>query len=259
MKGSLAMDETRSSDRTRDSQMEKRHRYIAQWRKDHPENVRRMHERNRTKNRDKIRARDRVSHRQAREAHPAKFQKKDAKFYADHREQRLAYQRAYAATHRAERTAYGRARRLKLKGVFPVALLVSLEKDPAKEHTRAQKRLQQSRRNARKRALPATFTMEQREFMRQYWGFACVYCGNQDGFVWMLADDHFIPLNSPNCPGTVAHNMLPVCHGKGGCNNSKRFSHPHVWLVARFGPQRSRRIEAAIAVYFAVVKQRESH
>jgi hypothetical protein len=106
---------------------------------------------------------------------------------------------------------------------------------------------------ARKLHLPDTWTQEQLTFMLDYWHHACAVCGNPKGLFWTLAHDHWIAITSPDCPGTVATNMIPLCHGDGGCNNSKKATDPHEWLLRRFGPKKAAKIEKAIAVYFAQV------
>jgi hypothetical protein len=114
--------------------------------------------------------------------------------------------------------------------------------------------LAQHRRESLKRQLPADFTLEHERFMHQYWGFTCAVCGNQQGLLWTLSLDHWIPLSSPDCPGTVAWNILPLCNGQGGCNNRKHDKLPGVWLREAFSPRKARTIEKAIAAYFAKVK-----
>jgi hypothetical protein len=124
--------------------------------------------------------------------------------------------------------------------------------NPAKRtlaHTR-----ERVRRQSLLTSLPHTFTEEQHQFMDQYWGFACAVCGNQEGLLWTLALDHWIPLTSPDCPGTIASNLLPLCHGQGGCNNRKHNKMPSVWLREAFPPRKARTIEKAIAEYFAKAK-----
>src|SRR5262245_54364387 len=79
-------------------------------------------------------------------------------------------------------------------------------------------RVQDANRRARKRSTPDTWTADQQAFMESYWHNACAVCGNPKGLFWTLAHDHWIPLNSPTCPGTIATNMIPLCHGTGGCN-----------------------------------------
>src|SRR5262245_1377396 len=111
----------------------------------------------------------------------------------------------------------------------------------------------QAKRRARKRGLPDTFSNKEQEFMYQYWDFACAVCGNQQGLLWCLAEDHWIPLASPLCPGTVATNMIPLCDGPGACNTTKRDTDAHIWLLRRFSPKQTAKIEKAIAAYFTVV------
>lgn len=109
------------------------------------------------------------------------------------------------------------------------------------------------RRRSRMANIPHTFAAEHRAFMLQYWHHACAICGNQEGFFWQLAEDHWIPVTSPDCPGTIATNIVPLCHGKGGCNNAKGYSHPTTWLLGRFGPKKAKSIQQTIEAYFLAV------
>jgi hypothetical protein len=111
----------------------------------------------------------------------------------------------------------------------------------------------EQRRRARKALLPDTWTAEQLAFMLDYWQHACAVCGNPKGLFWSLAHDHWIPIASADCPGTIAGNMIPLCHGDSGCNNSKHATDPHTWLLERFGASKARKIEQSIAAYFAQV------
>jgi hypothetical protein len=61
-------------------------------------------------------------------------------------------------------------------------------------------------------------------------------------------------LTEPN-PGTVAHNILPLCHGEGGCNNSKRNKEPRQWLVEQLGQRKANAVYKRIMAYFEMVKQ----
>jgi len=112
------------------------------------------------------------------------------------------------------------------------------------------------RRRARKRGLPDTFTQEQWHFALTYFDHSCAVCGNQEGFFWTLAMDHWIPMANPDCPGTIATNIVPLCHGQGGCNNSKCNKDPHAWLLKKYGKAKTAKIEARIAAYFALVAER---
>lgn len=67
--------------------------------------------------------------------------------------------------------------------------------------------------------------------------------------------DHWIPLSSPECPGTVPCNIIPLCHSKAGgslcCNNVKGNRDPTVWLEEEFGLKKAKRVIKRINDYFA--------
>lgn len=107
---------------------------------------------------------------------------------------------------------------------------------------------------------PATaeyFTTQEWKRALRYFNGCCAVCGRQgkDLFgVIKIAADHWIPLNSPNCPGTVATNILPLCHGLGGCNNKKRDVLPEQWLIEQFGKRKAGQIIQRIEGYFTWLK-----
>lgn len=117
------------------------------------------------------------------------------------------------------------------------------------------RRIVKSRYRARKQNLPDTFTVEQWAFALSYWGNCCAICSCQESFWTTFAADHWIPLSSSTCPGTIAQNILPLCHGTNGCNNSKNDSEPHAWLLRRFGASKTAKLEKAITAYFAIVAE----
>lgn len=137
-------------------------------------------------------------------------------------------------------------------------------RESARERSRAwrvanqeRQRIQKQIKRARKRGLPDTFTLDQQRFALDYFHNSCAYCGRQFHDLFnerTLAFDHYIPLSSPDCPGTTAGNMLPVCHGVDGCNSLKNARDPEEWLVSRFGKRRARRKLAEIEAYFDVVR-----
>ena len=180
---------------------------------------------------------DQVRKRHAiyRENHKEKLNAKNLAYNQGHREEQKAYSITYHKNHQDQTQAYQVAYH--------------------KAHPE-KKRLYAANRRARKRSLPNTFTQGQRIFMLQYWHYVCAYCGNQEGFLWTLADDHFIPLSSPDCPGTIVENMLPACHsiqqGGDGCNTRKQDKNPSLWLIERFGKQKGLQIGKIIAVYFQI-------
>lgn len=108
------------------------------------------------------------------------------------------------------------------------------------------------RHKARKRALSNSFTKQDWLRAVEYFGGCCAICGRPPGLWHKLAADHWIPLASADCPGTVPTNIVPLCHGEGGCNNSKNDTNPIVWLEWKFGKRRAKQIEARINAYFEV-------
>jgi hypothetical protein len=158
-------------------------------------------------------------------------------------EKRRAETAQYQETHRKEIRAYQEAHREETRVRGRIWTRMFPEKNAAREQ----------RRRARKQNLPDTWTQEQLAFMLTYWQQSCAVCGNMRGLLWTLAHDHWISIRSPECPGTVATNMIPLCHGDGGCNNSKSDTPPHEWLRRRFGPRKAAKIAKAIAAYFAQV------
>lgn len=115
-------------------------------------------------------------------------------------------------------------------------------------------RVRGNRRQARKRALPDHFTQQDWDNAVAYWHGACAYCGKP---LYGLFDDikahadHFIPLASPNCIGTVPGNMLPAC---SICNLSKKDTDAKEWLERKFGKRKAKQILEKIRQYFEWLK-----
>lgn len=108
---------------------------------------------------------------------------------------------------------------------------------------------------ARKANLPDNFTQVDWQFALDWWHGCCAYCGRAPGLWHALAMDHFLPLNSPDCIGTIPTNMLPACHGVDGCNNSKHDRDPEDWIMVKFGEHRGREILSRIQEFFSLVRQ----
>ena len=102
-------------------------------------------------------------------------------------------------------------------------------------HTQRLKTLHAHHRRARLRSLPAAYPPAAWRDALDYWHSCCAVCGEIPGLFWMLVPDHWIPLASPDCPGTVPWNIVPLCNGTTGCNNRKGGKPPHAWLIATFG------------------------
>jgi hypothetical protein len=111
------------------------------------------------------------------------------------------------------------------------------------------------RRRALKRSLPNTFTAADWQFALDYFGGVCAVCGRPRGLWHTLAIDHWIPVNKGG--PTTPDNIVPLCHGVGGCNNFKSDRSPSEWLIERFGPRKGRAIQRRIEAYLNSRKPRE--
>lgn len=108
-------------------------------------------------------------------------------------------------------------------------------------------------RRARIRSLPDTFTHSEWLICLEYFNYCCAVCGAQlrDLFGDVLPhQDHWIAVSNPECPGTVAENMVCLCND---CNFSKQAQLPDVWLKQKFGTRKANIILARIEAYFAWV------
>lgn len=113
------------------------------------------------------------------------------------------------------------------------------------------------RRFARKRSLPGAFTAEDWQIALDHFGGCCAVCGRPPGLWHTIAADHWIPLNAVDCPGTVPWNMVPLCHGIGGCNNSKADRNAAEWLIAKFGKRKGLAIQRRIETFFNSRRKQE--
>src|SRR5579859_2865506 len=106
----------------------------------------------------------------------------------------------------------------------------------------------------RKRELPNRFTQQDWHTALDYWGHKCAVCERPRGLWHTLSHDHWIPLSSEECPGTDPTNILPLCCGVDGCNNSKGKQMPDEWLRKKLGKRRANRKLAEIEAYFDWVR-----
>lgn len=129
------------------------------------------------------------------------------------------------------------------------------------EHFRQIKRVNEANRRARKESLPGTLTTAQWRRCLDYFNHRCCICGQPVGFWHTLAEEHWIAIDDPrpDNPGTVAANILPMCHsvkdGEGGCNNSKGRKDPIEWLYSRFPKKEAAAVLKRIQTYFEWVNQ----
>lgn len=116
-----------------------------------------------------------------------------------------------------------------------------------------------ARYRARKNSLPNSFTTQDWQLCLEYFNHTCAICGRQlrDLFgTHTVAADHWIPINDmrPDNPGTVAWNIIPLCHGQGGCNNSKHDVSPEQWLASKYSKRKAAEILDHIHRYFEWIK-----
>lgn len=99
---------------------------------------------------------------------------------------------------------------------------------------------------ARKRQLPDTLTKQEWLTCLEYFNYACAVCGISFDDTIPHAD-HWIPLASDKCTGTVATNMICLCKS---CNSSKNSRMPDVWLEWKYGIHQANVILKRIETYF---------
>ena len=133
-------------------------------------------------------ARYRASHREETKVSSAAWR-------AAHPKEEKASQAANYATHRTE----ARARHAAWEAAHPVA-----------------RRIIQSRRRARKKALPATLTIEQWRSILAAYKHRCAYCRKKESKRRPLTQDHVVPLTKGG--GTTRENIVPACQP---CNSRK--------------------------------------
>lgn len=168
-----------------------------------------------------------------RQSHADAKREYNKQYYSEHADKIRRQKREYRRKNAAEICEYGRHWR---------------KVNPRKQAVGAQ------RKRARKRELPNNFTSTNWESCLKYFEHKCAVCGRPAGLWHFIAMDHWIPLSSPNCPGTVATNIAPLCHhkqgGSDGCNNSKSSRDPIAWLTEQYGNAKANRIMNKIAEYF---------
>ena len=185
---------------------------------------------------------------------------------ASHREYERERTRAYYADHRDERIAKDRMRRStdRAKATWRKYRLAHHEeiKERARQWSRSnpvKRTLALIRRRARKLDLPDTMTEHDWQVALTYFDNSCAVCGRSfktNSGTYKPAADHWIPLSDPrpDNPGTVPTNIVPLCHGTGGCNNSKHDRDAKEWLVSRYGKVSAEEIFERIEQFFRIVR-----
>ncbi|MBE2268947.1 MAG: HNH endonuclease [Anaerolinea sp.] len=105
-----------------------------------------------------------------------------------------------------------------------------------------------AQRRTRKLNLPYDWSRRAWKLCLAYWDNRCSVCGGTQH----LHADHWIPLSSPECPGTVTENMIVLCRT---CNVRKHTTMPEIWLIETLGEEAAQRKLAEIQAYFARVRE----
>ena len=121
---------------------------------------------------------------------------------------------------------------------------------------RFRRKASKQRRKARLKGLEATMTSNNWSAALSFFNGCCAVCERplKDLFGATKASmDHWIPITKGGA--TTPLNIVPLCSGVNGCNNSKRNSLAIEWLVAKFGKRKAKEISKRIEKYFEWVKR----
>lgn len=207
-------------------------------------------------------------------ANPERERERSRQHYATHKEQRSAYAKQYRQKNRAKiraqwlrwfesnreyyrewnRNHYAK-NRARYRAYLNAWRYQNIEKE--REYALSWRtrhpdrwRALRLRRRAAHVGLPGTITARQWRYCLEYWHHRCAVCGRPRGFWLTIAADHWIPVSSPDCPGSVPTNIIPLCHGRGGCNGDKLDKDGPTWLLAKLGKRKGRQKLAEIEAYF---------
>lgn len=114
-----------------------------------------------------------------------------------------------------------------------------------------QVRLRWYERTEKFKSLPFTLTKEQWLATIRYFDGKCAVCGKQLGRKQVINLDHWIPVNNPECPGTVMSNCVPMCKS---CNSSKHVKDAKTWLFSRYSEEEALSIFELIQGYLDWIK-----
>lgn len=87
----------------------------------------------------------------------------------------------------------------------------------------------------------------------EYFNHRCAVCGRPAGLWHTIAADHWMPLTRGGTDAVT--NIIPLCHGVDGCNNSKSNKEPFLWLADRLGAKDGLKVALHILAYFARVSR----
>lgn len=174
---------------------------------------------------------------------------KARQYHSNNREKRLAYKRQWHHLNIKKVRAYNVSYRDRYH---------ELTQRSRHEKPEVYKAIKQ-RRRARELDLPDTFTSEDWLYALDYFNHCCAVCGRS--FAESNGDykphaDHWIPLSSPSCPGTVPTNIVPLCGGRSGCNQSKSSKMPVDWLYLIYDEKCAQEILERIERYIKHIAER---
>lgn len=189
-----------------------------------------------------------ADYRMKYQENPEKYREKSLNYHHNHRDTSLATMRRSWARNKEKRNAEQRQYRLDNPEKFRISVATARARSP--DLYRRIRKAITHRYRARKAGLPNTLTSQEWQHALDYFKNSCAVCGRKVEDVNKIEADHWIPLSSPLCPGTVASNMIPLCDKKGGCNQSKGNKAALGWLINRYGEDEARAIFDRVEGYF---------
>lgn len=187
--------------------------------------------------------------KERRKKDPEKFRAINRASRKRHPETKNAASKRYYVKHREEVRERHKRYHARTKARYAERTREWMKKNP--EKATLSRITNYNNRRARKNNLADTLTTEQWLNAVDYFHGCCAVCGRQGRDLLnthRLAADHWIPLSKDGA--TTAENIVPLCHGVDGCNNSKRDKMPLEWLTLRFGRRKAKTILAKVETYF---------
>lgn len=161
-------------------------------------------------------------------------------YYQENRETIIARNVEYAENNREKRREY-------------LAQYREDNKEQIRLNSKVHSRKAGAKRRARVKNLPHSFSELEWLDCLEYFNHSCAVCGSQlrDLFGDTVPHaDHWIPLASEECAGTIASNMVCLCNH---CNLSKGATMPQVWLARHYSKKEVYKIVERVEEYFLTV------
>lgn len=211
--------------------------YIREWNKTHPESCRVSATKYRKKNLDKFREWSKKSYQRNKE----KAKQRGRVYYLKNHNRKLEYQREYRLKNKESVNEANRRWRennreydLQKKKQYT---LEHYEQYRARikewqQKNKDKKNAYWHSREAQKKNLPATLSVEQWEECKKFFNYKCAYCGENSE---ELTKDHFVALS--NGGEFSINNIIPCCRS---CNSIKRNSDFFDWYPRQLIYSRTR-------------------